>query len=101
MRLPLRSREAQRVIDKYGVAGPPKNGSDEALHADHLWPLTEDVLRTTTTVEAWVTELRRLSAVAVVTARENYKLMAAENQNVWGPPKYAAAGVELLDVSSL
>ena len=94
--LPLRSREAQRVIDEYGPSGPPKNGSDHALHADHLWPLTEQMLRTTTTVEAWVIELTRVSAVAVVTARENYKLMAAERQDIWGLAKYKAAGVELI-----
>jgi hypothetical protein len=46
-------------------------------------------------VDAWVIELRRLSAVAVVTARENYRLMSAEKQNVWGPAKYEAAGVAL------
>ena len=95
IKLPLRSREAQRVIDEYGPEGPPKNGSDDALHADHLWPLTEEVLHTTMSVDAWVIELRRLSAVAVVTARENYRLMSAEKQNVWGPDKYEAAGVEL------
>lgn len=43
-------------------------------------------------------ELERLSAVAVATARENYKLMAAEKQNLWGPKKYEAAGVELINV---
>jgi hypothetical protein len=97
IKLPLRSKEAQRVIEEYGPTGPPKNGSDDALHADHLWPLTEETLWTTTTVEAWVTELRRLSVVAIVTARENYKLMGAEKQKLWGRKKYEAAGVELID----
>ncbi|RKQ86067.1 hypothetical protein C8N24_4076 [Solirubrobacter pauli] len=100
LKLPLRSKEAQRVIDEYGPAGPPKNGSNDALHADHLWPLTEETLRTTTSVEAWVDELRRLSAVAVVTALENYRLMAAEKKNLWGPDKYAASGVELIEVAT-
>jgi hypothetical protein len=68
LKLPLRSKEAQRVIDEYGPAGPPKNGSNDALHADHLWPLAEETLLETTRVEDWVNELRRLSAVAVVTA---------------------------------
>jgi hypothetical protein len=98
--LPLRSKEAQRVIQEYGTPGPPKNGSDDALHADHLWPLTEETLRTTTTVDDWITELQRLSAVAVVTARENYKLMAAEKQNLWGPKKYETAGVELINLDA-
>jgi hypothetical protein len=40
--MPLGSKDAQRVIDEYGTPGPPKNGSDAALHADHLWPLTEE-----------------------------------------------------------
>jgi hypothetical protein len=99
IKLPMRSREAQRVIDEYGAAGPPKNGSDDALHADHLWPFTEELLRAVDTVDGWVIELRRLSAVAVVTARENYRLMSAEKQNLWGPEKYQAAGVELVEVS--
>jgi hypothetical protein len=51
-----------------------------------------------TTTDAWVAELERLSAVAVASARENYKLMAAEKQNLWGPKKYEAAGVELINV---
>jgi hypothetical protein len=69
IKMPLRSKQAQRVIDEYGTPGPPKNGSDDALRADHLWPLTEETLQTTTSVEAWVDELRRLSQVAVVTTR--------------------------------
>ncbi len=100
IKMPLRSKEAQRVIDEYGTPGPPKNGSDDALHADHLWPLTEGTLQTTTSVEAWVDELRRLSQVAVVTARENYRLMSAEKQNLWGFAKYEAAGVELLEIEA-
>ena len=98
--MPLRSKGAQRVIDEYGTPGPPKNGSDDALHADHLWPLTEETLQTTASVEAWVDELRRLSAVAVVTARENYRLMSAEKQNLWGLAKYEAAGVELIRIEA-
>lgn len=100
IKLPLRSREAQRVIDEYGPSGPPKNDSNDALHADHLWPLTEEILHTVRTVDDWTLELRRLSAVAVVTASENYKLMSAENQNLWGPEKYKAAGVELVEVGT-
>ena len=36
--LPHRSAGAQAVIDEYATRGevPPKNGSDAALHADHV-----------------------------------------------------------------
>jgi hypothetical protein len=66
-----------------------------------LWPLTEEVLDSTTSVDAWVDELRRLSAVAVGTARENYKLMAAEKQNLWGPAKCEYASVQLFSVDDV
>ena len=88
------------MFDEYGPAGPPKNGSDDALHADHLWPLAEETLHSTTTVEGWVAELDRLSAVAVVTARENYRLMSAEKRGIWSPDKYAEPGVALITVAA-
>ena len=45
-----------------------------------------------------MTELERVSAVAVVTARENYRLMAVEKQGIWGLEKYETAGIELITV---
>lgn len=78
LKIPTRSRGAQTVIDKYGAAGAPKNDSDDALHADHVHPLTEATLRDTDTVEKWVVELRRVQMVVCVTAAENYRLEVLE-----------------------
>lgn len=41
MKIPRRSVEAQRVIDEYAQQGelPPKNGSADALHADHVFEI--------------------------------------------------------------
>lgn len=47
-----RSTEAQRVIDVYGAAKVPKNASDDALHADHVYPVTEDDLYHNDTLES-------------------------------------------------
>lgn len=90
-----RSLEAQRVIDEYNASGQarPRNGSPDALHADHVWPLTEEHLRTVMSVEGWVRELRHLSTVVCVTAAENYRLQKIEKTTP-GPEKYAIANVQ-------
>ncbi|MFN2347761.1 MAG: hypothetical protein ABR616_18865 [Dermatophilaceae bacterium] len=49
--LPHRSAGAQAVIEEYAGRGeaPPKNGSDDALHADHVYELgVEQMLQTVT-----------------------------------------------------
>lgn len=91
----VRSEEAQRVLDKYEQLNQsrPRNGSPEALHADHVWPLTTEHLHEVTTVEDWVEQLRHLSTVVCVTAAENYRLQKIERTTP-GPEKYAIAGVE-------
>ena len=94
LKIPTRSLGAQAVIDKYGAAGVPKNDSDDALHADHVHPLTEATLRDTDTVEKWVVELRRVQMVVCVTAAENYRLEVLERNGTTGPGKYALAGIE-------
>lgn len=57
--LPIRSVEAQRVIERYAALGQPvpKNSSDEALHADHVYKFTAETLTQTDTVEAWLSSL--------------------------------------------
>ena len=92
--VPTRSVEAQAVVDKYSDLGEeiPNNNSDEALHADHVWPITEQHLRGITSVEGWTSELQRVATVVCVTARENYRLMVIE-KTTQGPEKYALAGV--------
>jgi hypothetical protein len=88
-----RSRGAQASIDKYAPNRPPANGSDDSLHADHVYPLTVDRLHEVTTVEAWTHERERLATVVYVTAKENYALQQIERQGTHGPEKYAKAGV--------
>jgi hypothetical protein len=91
--LEVRSRAAQASIDRYAPERPPRNGSDDALHADHVYAFTPELLQETTTVEDWVSELRRLATVVCVTAVENYALEQVERSGIHGPDKYAAAGV--------
>jgi hypothetical protein len=93
--LPYRSVRAQAVIDSYAERGesPPKNGSDDALHADHVYELGADQLLETVTVDEWHEILSAARTVVVVTARENYTLEKLENTGLRGPGKYAAAGV--------
>jgi hypothetical protein len=93
LKIVTRSRRAQEAIEKYGETAMPKNDSDDALHADHVYPLTEDSLRRTDTVERWIEELKRIQMVVCVTADENYRLEAVERSGITGPLKYAEAGV--------
>lgn len=91
--LKVRSVGAQASIDKYAPERPPRNDSDDALHADHVYPFTPALLHEITTVKEWMGELRRLSTVVCVTAKENYALEQVEMAGVHGPDKYATAGV--------
>jgi hypothetical protein len=91
--LAVRSTGAQASIEKYAPQRPPRNDSDDALHADHVYPFTSALFYEITTLEGWVDELRRLSTVVCVTASENYALEQTEKTGVHGPAKYAAAGV--------
>jgi hypothetical protein len=84
---------AQASIDKYAPQRPPRNDSDDALHADHVYPLTAGLLHSVDTVDRLVTELARLRTVVCVTAFENYALERVEAQGSIGPEKYALAGI--------
>lgn len=88
-----RSTEAQRVIDDYGAANVPKDASLDALHADHVYTLTEDELYRDDTLELWINAMHRLRTVVCVTAEENYRLERCERRGITGPGKYAKAGV--------
>jgi hypothetical protein len=92
-RIKVRSLGAQVSIDKYAPQRPPRNDSDDALHADHVYPLTVDLLYSVHTVEGWVAELARLRRVVCVTAAENYALERVEARGTTGPEKYALAGI--------
>ena len=91
--LEVRSQGAQASIEKHAPERPPPNGSEDSLHADHVYSFTANLLHTVTTVEAWVSELRRLATVVCVTAKENYALEQVEKAGAQGPGKYAIAGV--------
>jgi hypothetical protein len=78
------------VIDKCAAAGTavPNNNSNDALHADHVFPLRVSQLDSTVSVTDWASQLARSSIVVCVTAEENYRLGDGE-----GWEKYAAAGI--------
>jgi len=76
-----RSHGAQASIDKYAPELPPKNGSPDSLHADHVYGLTGGLLRRIDSVEQWIDELQRLRTVVCVTAAENYTLRRSKS---WG-----------------
>ena len=71
----------------------PKNDSGDALHADHVYSLTEDDLQRNDTLERWINDMRRLQTVVCVTAEENYRLERCERAGITGPSKYEWAGV--------
>lgn len=95
LRIVRRSTEAQRVIDEYAARGKevPKNGSPDALHADHVHEINADTLTRTITVDEWLIELERIREVVCVTASENYALMRAEKAGWWGEDKYRETNV--------
>lgn len=95
LRIVRRSTEAQRVIDEYAARGEevPRNGSPDALHADHVHEINTDTLTRTITVDEWLVELERIREVVCVTAGENYALMRAEKEGWWGEDKYRETGV--------
>jgi hypothetical protein len=93
LKIETRSRAAQASIERYAPDSPPKNGSPDALHADHVFPLTTDLLHSIATVDDWLIELERLRTVVCVTAAENYALEKIERTGVTAPEKYAMAGV--------
>ena len=88
----VRSVGAQTVIDAHGP-NAPKNGSDDALHADHVYPITEETLHQVDSLDRWLEELVRARTVVCVTARENYDLEVVERRGITGPAKYEEAGV--------
>lgn len=93
LKISRRSHGAQASIEKHAPDPPPKNGSPDALHADHVYPLTSELLHTLETVEQWIVELERLRTVVCVTAGENYALQQIEHDGITGPGKYVQAGV--------
>ncbi len=92
-KITIRSARAQASIEKYAPERPPRNGADDALHADHVYPFTTNLLYEVTTLEEWVRALRHLGLVVCVTAKENYALEQLERKGEHGPVKYAAAGI--------
>lgn len=101
LKAPLRSELAQKVIDSHAAADTlvPKNGSPDALHCDHVHPLTVDDLRRLTTPERWLEEIPQLTEVVCVTAAENYSLQPHEAAGVKGWDKYRAAAIVLREVA--
>lgn len=92
-KLEARSSGAEASIQKYAPERPPRNDSDDALHADHVYPFPATLLSEVTTLEDWTHELRRLATVVCVTAKENYALERIEKAGTHGPEKYAVANI--------
>jgi hypothetical protein len=80
-----RSVDAQRSIDGYDDGAVPKNGSLDALHADHVYSMTETDLYRNNTVPMWISALSLLRTVVCVTAAENYRLEKCEQEGIAGP----------------
>jgi hypothetical protein len=102
LQAPYRSRRAHEVLERAAAAGEPvpKNSSPDALHSDHVHPLSERDLLELTTMTAWLERLAHLDTVVCVTAAENHALQQVERTGTSGWPKYAAAGVEIFEVAS-
>lgn len=94
--IPARSKGAQAAIDEYAPDPPPNNNSDDALHADHVYPFDPQLFFEVTTLDGWVSTLARLDMVVCVTAAENYRLIAIENGGTTGPDKYVTADIEFV-----
>lgn len=97
--IPRRSTGAHQVITAYAARGEslPKNGSGDALHADHVHPVTVEHLDTFVTPEDWLAGLDQLGEVVCVTADENYELEILEHGGLTGPAKYEALGITFVD----
>jgi hypothetical protein len=97
--IPQRSKQAQKVILEYaaGATPLPKNGSGDALHADHIHPVTTKHLKSLTTGQQWLRALNRLGKVVCVTATENYQLQQIERAGTTGPQKYDMARITFVD----
>lgn len=102
MSTPIRSREADSVIRRYRKRGaqPPKNGSAEALHSDHVFPLTNNRIEQLKTKDDWIDAMTELTTVVCLVASENYMLEQAERTGSWGWEKYEDANIELVEVAS-
>ena len=97
--IPQRSKQAQKVIREYAASATPlpKNGSGDALHADHIHPVTTKQLKSLITGQQWLRALNRMGKVVCVTANENYRLQQIERAGTTGPKKYDMAKITFVD----
>jgi hypothetical protein len=93
-----RSLGAQRVIEAYAPAVPPKNGSPDALHADHYGMPTSEEVSMISSVDAWLRVVARVrQSIVCLTAAENYALIKWERKGYVGHEKYEMAGIKFVD----
>ena len=71
--------------------------SSDALHADHIHPVTTKHLKSLKTVQQWTSAFSRLEEVVCVTAAENYRLEQIERAGITGLEKYAKAKITIVD----
>ena len=95
-----RSEAANAVVTTYAERGipVPKNDSNDALHADHVYNIDAGTLTKYTTTEDWLAELARLREVECVTAEENYRLSEFERKGIWGEAKYEEAKISFVTI---
>ncbi len=101
IRVVRRSVGASDVIDRYDrdQLPIPKNGSPDALHADHVHPLTGRLLRTLKSSSDWLANLDQLREVVCVTAAENEQLRQVEAEGATGWEKYVRANIQLHELA--
>lgn len=71
--------------------------SSDALHADHIHPVTTKHLKSLKTVQQWTSAFSRLEEVVCVTAAENYRLEEFERAGITVLEKYAKAKITIVD----
>jgi hypothetical protein len=99
----LWSVRAKEVFDDHTARDErvPPNGFDESLHCDHIYALRVGDLNRYESIDDWLGEIPRFTAVVVVTARENYRLARAERKEWDGPLKYKPANVRLVSLAAV
>lgn len=90
--IPVRSVAAAASVIRHN-GKPPKNGSGDALHCDHVYRLMKVDLDSWITVGDWLGRMDRFMEVVCVTADENYKIETFERQGASGFEKYELANV--------
>jgi hypothetical protein len=101
VRVVRRSVGASDVVERYerDQLPIPKNGSPDALHADHVHPLDGRLMHALHTPSDWLANLDQLREVVCVTAAENEQLRRVEAEGTAGWEKYVRADIQLHELA--